>query len=90
MFVKPWDEASKRLLEQMVKDHGRAFTSDIKLPRVFGHRYPALVDNDFLAIARADKKRETVFVTKPNVIVIPVPIRSSKNYKRKYEFRKIF
>lgn len=88
-FVTPWDEKSKRILEQMVRD-GKAFTSDIELPRAFGRRYPELVDNDFISIARADRKKETVFVTKPNVMIVPIPTRSSHNYKLKYKFHKIF
>ena len=88
-FVTPWDEKSKKLLEQMVKD-GKAFTSDIELPRAFGRRYPELIDNDFLSIARADRKKETVFVTKPNVMIIPIGTRTSRNDKMKYKFHKIF
>jgi hypothetical protein len=91
MFVKPWDESSKRILDQLVKDNGRAFTKDISLPRAFGRRYPELIENDFLTIARADRKKESVFVTKPNVMVIPIGIPSSQHTRwKKYKFHKIF
>ena len=91
MFVKPWDEASKRILDQLVRDNGRAFTKDINLPRAFGARYPELIKNDFLSIARDDRKRESVFVTKPNVMVVPIPTRSSRSTRwHKYQFHKIF
>lgn len=91
MFVKPWDEASKRILDQLVKDNGKAFTTDIEIPRSFGRRYPELIENDFLTIARSDRKHESVFATKPNVMVIPIPTRTSRNTRwMKYKFHKIF
>lgn len=77
-------------MDQMVHN-GKAFTTDISLPRAFGRRYPELVDDDFITIARADRKKESVFVTKPNVMVIPIPTRTSRNSKwMKYKFHKIF
>ncbi len=90
MFIKPWDEKSKRIIEQITQN-GKAFTTDITIPRAFGRRYPELIDKDFISIGRVDKKKETVFVTKPNVRVMPIPIRSSRNTKwMKYKFYKIF
>jgi len=89
MFVKPWDDKSRRIMDQIVRN-GKAFTTDIKLSRAFGRRYPELIDKDFLTIARADRKKETVFATYPNVMVVPVSIPSSRRSKMKYKFHKIF
>ena len=89
MFVRPWDEASKRIMDQITQN-GKAFTKDINTSRAFGRRYPELIDNDFLTIARADRKKETVFATYPNVMVVPISLRTSRNGKMKYKFHKIF
>jgi len=90
MFVRPWDEASKRIMDQITQN-GKAFTKDINTSRAFGRRYPELIDNDFLDIGRINKKKETVFVTRPNVKVVPIPTRMSRNTKwAKYKFYKIF
>ena len=90
MFVRPWDEASKRIMDQITQN-GKAFTKNIDVPRAFGRRYPQLIDNDFLTIAHSSKKKESVFVTKPNVRVMPMPVRASRSVKwAKYKFYKIF
>jgi len=89
LFVKPWDEKSKRIMDQIVKN-GKAYTKDITVSRAFGRYYPELIDNDFLDIGRIDKKRETMFVTRPNVIVVPVSLPTSRKSKMKYKFHKIF
>ena len=86
--IKPWNEASKRILDQIVKN-GKAFTTDIELPRAFGRRYPELINQDFLTIAWADKKKETVFVTKPNITLIPISSPTSRNKPVFYKFFKI-
>ena len=91
MLVKPWDKASKHILDQLVHNNGKAFTNDVEIPRAFGRRYPELIENDFLTIARSDRKKESVFVTKPNIMVIPMSISSSQNTRwMKYKFHKIF
>lgn len=70
MFIRPWDEHSKRLLDQLVKD-GRAWTDDIKISRKFGLRHPELEKFDFMDISRTDRKKKTWFVTYPNVRIKP-------------------
>jgi hypothetical protein len=89
IFVTPWDEASKSILEQMFKK-GKAFTSDIELPRAFGRRYPELINDDFLTIARAERTKKTVFVPNDNVLVFPIPTQTSRKDKMKYKFHKTF
>jgi hypothetical protein len=89
IFVTPWDEASKSILEQMFKK-GKAFTSDIELPRAFGRRYPELINDDFLTIARTERKHKTVFVPNDNVLVFPMSTPTSRNDKKIYKFHKVF
>jgi hypothetical protein len=89
MFVKPWDEASKRILDQIVHDRS-AFTSDRTLPRLFGHKYPELINKEFLAIGDIHKTRETVFTLRRGVMIVPMIERTSRNSKYpKYKFFKI-
>jgi hypothetical protein len=80
MFVKPWDEKSRKILEQLTRD-GKTYTTDIEITRAFGRYFPELEDNEFLDIARVDRKKKTWFVAYPNVRV-----RSYKN--KKFEFYK--
>ena len=81
MFVKPWDEKSRKILDQLTRD-GRAYTSDIELSRKFGRMYSELSEQGFIDIARIERKQKTVFVTPPDIRIVPL-----KN--KKYQFYRI-
>jgi hypothetical protein len=86
VFVKPWDEKSRKILDALTRD-GRAYTTDIELSRKFGHRCSELSTLGFLDIARIERKQKTVFVTPPEIKIIKI---EKKKYGLKYKFYRTF
>ena len=83
MFVKPWNEESKKILFQLGNNNGKAFTLNSKLPREFGEKYPDLFDNGLLDTARtrySKRPDKTFFITPPDVMVIPKPGQRGINF----------
>ena len=73
MFVKPWSEESLRVLKQLSRFNGRAFSFKSEISRNFGKKYPKLFDNGFLDTAKTRynrRKDKIIFVTPPGVQVI--------------------
>ena len=70
VFVKPFNKEHERIFRQLMKNN-IAYTNDIKLSRSFGRHYPKIIDGGFLDIARIDKKKRTVFVSPPDIRIIP-------------------
>ena len=81
MYVKPWSSESEKILRQLSLS-GRAYTREIKLPREFGMKCKSIVDNNFLDIAtiRNKRQRKTIFVTPPDIAVIPKPGERGINF----------
>ena len=74
MFVRPWNKESEKILWQLSKNNGRAYSiNNQRLPREFGMKYKNLIDNNLLDIAtvRNRKEHKTLFVTPPDITVIP-------------------
>lgn len=85
MFVKPWDERSKRILDQLTRDR-IAYITDPKISRNFGMKYPDLFDEvkGFADIGNINRRKESVFVLRPNIEIMPLP--KNKKYKFFYKF----
>lgn len=81
MFVKPWSKEAEQILRQLSLS-GRAYSRDIKLPREFGMKCRDIIDTDFLDIATIRNKREhkTLYVTPPDIVVIPKPGEHGINF----------
>jgi len=91
MFVKPWSKEAENVLRKLAKKR-IAYTSDIQLTRTFGRRYPELIREDFLDIARIHKKDKSVFVLPDDVVVVPKPPFPGGPQSKfmKFHFYKIF
>ena len=84
MFIKPWNDEIEKILHRLVHD-GKAYTKNTRIGTDFGVRFPEVIDADFLDVVTTNyrkKEKETIFVTKPGVVLIP------KN--KKFFFHKIF
>lgn len=68
--IKAYSKEIEKILNRMCKD-GLAYTSDIELSRNFGKSYKKIIDEGFVDIARIDKKKQTVFIRPPEVIIFP-------------------
>lgn len=79
VFIKPYNKEHERIFRQLMKNN-IAYTSDINLSRSFGRHYPSIIREGWLDIARIDRKKRTVFVSPPDIRIVP------KN-KRFYFFR---
>lgn len=75
MFVKPWSKESENILRQLGLNNGKAYSHNTKLPVEFGKKCSELFEMDFLDVATIRNKREkkSIFVTPPDVVVIPKP-----------------
>ena len=91
MFVNPWNKESENVLRQLSKKR-IAYTSNIELTRAFGRKYPQLVDDDFLDIARIHKKNKSAFILPDDAYVVPKPPNPGSLHNKflKYRFYKIF
>ena len=91
MFVKPWSKESENVLRKLSKKR-TAYTTDIELTRTFGRRYPELIREDFLDIARIHKKDKSVFLLPDDSYVVPNPPNPGSPHGKfmKYKFYKIF
>jgi len=91
MYVKPWNDYSRKKLQQLMKD-GVVYTDNIEFTRTFGRRYPSLFDGEkgFADIARIKKRKESVIVKRPNVGIAPVLGPPTQPSKLKFQFFKIF
>jgi hypothetical protein len=85
MLVKPWDERSKRILDQLSRDR-IAYIDDPKIPPNFGRRYPGLFDkkNGFADIGNIWRRKESVLVLRPNIEIMPIP--KLNKYRFFYKF----
>ena len=68
--IKAWSKDAERIFDRLCRD-GIAYTKDEKIPRVFGQHCKSLVDNDFLDIAHIKKKRKTIIIKPPQVVIFP-------------------
>ena len=80
MNIKPWDEKSKKILDQLARD-GKAFTTDITFSRTFGRMYHELEDMNLIDIARVDRKKKTWFVIPPDVRLVPIQRKQYRFYR---------
>lgn len=79
--IRPWNKEAERILRQLAR-YGRTYTTDPKLPRVFGRKYQSIIDADLIDISRSDKKRRTWFVLPPDVGLAPIGIFDSRSERR--------
>lgn len=85
MLVKPWNERSKRILDQLTRDR-IAYINDPRISRNFGMKYPDLfnVKNGFADIGNINRRKESVLILRPNIEIMPMP--EKKKYKFFYKF----
>lgn len=81
VFIKPQDKETERILRQLSLS-GRAYSMDMGFVRRFSSQKPIreAVNLDFLDIAHNHKKKKTIFVTPPNIMVIPKPGEHGINF----------
>jgi hypothetical protein len=82
VFIKPWNKESERILRQLSLT-GRAYTNDKKFVRAFGCKHKNILDNGFLDIASTNygkRPDKTLFVTPPEVAVVPKPGERGVNF----------
>ena len=73
--VKPWSQEAANIIRQLMKNNGRANTSNINLGREFG-RKTDLIDKGFLDVAttRYSKKPDkTLFQVPPEIDIVEMP-----------------
>lgn len=83
MFIRPWSKDAERILKQLSLNNGRAYTPNRLISREFGKKYPSLFDEGYLDVAytRYSKRNDkTIFVTPPDVMVIPKPSQKGIGY----------
>lgn len=83
MFIKPWNKESENIFWQLSKNNGRAYIkNNSRLPREFGMKCKEIIKNDLLDIATIRNKRErkTLFITPPDIIVVPKPGQRGINF----------
>ena len=68
--IKAWSKDAERIFDRLSRD-SVAYTNDIKLTQIFGIRCKELIDNDWLDIAHIKKKKKTVFIKPPQVVIFP-------------------
>jgi hypothetical protein len=82
MFIRPWDKKSMRILHDLSLT-GRAYTNDGKFVRTFGCKHREILDSGFLDIARTNygkRPDKMIFITPPDVMVIPRPSQKGISY----------
>jgi len=81
VFIKPWDKESEQILRQLSYS-GRAYSKNMPFVRKFASQRPIrdLINNDFLDIAHNHKKKKSIFVTPPDIAVIPKPGERGINF----------
>ena len=74
MFITPWNEKSTQILRQLSLN-GRAYSKDTFFIKKFATQKSVrtLIKMNFLDIARNHRKGKSIFVTPPDVMVIPKP-----------------
>lgn len=70
----------KNIIDQLARD-GRTFTTDIHISREFGRMCSELEDKGFVFIARTERNKKTVFVTPPEVRIVPLKNKKYKFYR---------
>ena len=81
VYIKPWNKESERILKNLTRI-GKAWTHDKQIGPKFGMKGETL--DPFIDVAWINsrrKERQTLIVTKENVVVVPK--------KGKFEFYKI-
>ena len=88
--IKPFDKEMKRILDQLQKDRN-AYTSDIKLTRKMGKKYPELFDENIglMDIGRIEKTRKSVITLRPGAMILPLPPPPTRPSSFKYRVYKI-
>jgi len=69
-YVKPFNKEHERIFRHLMKNN-IAYTNDIKISRSFGRHYPRLINEDWVDIARIEKKKRTLFASPPEIRIIP-------------------
>ena len=84
MFVKPWDEKSKRILDQLSRER-IAYIDDPDVSRKFGRMFPELFEegSGFADIGNIWKRKESAIFLRPNISIMPI------REKGKYKFFRI-
>ena len=74
MFIRSWDEKSKSILHQL-SQNGRAYSHDMPFVRKFASQkgIRELINSNLLDIAHNHKKKKSIFVVPPDIMVIPRP-----------------
>jgi uncharacterized membrane protein len=82
VFVKPWDEKSRNILDRLTKDR-IVYINDPVTPRIFGRKYPSLFDenNGFADIGFIKRRKESIFVLHSNVDIMPIHTKKSVSYR---------
>jgi len=86
MFVKPWNEESEKILKDLMIS-GRSYTQNPLVARDFSKHKEIrhLTNIGFLDIASNRRKRKTIFVTPPEIKILP----EIKNNKFSFKFKKL-
>lgn len=81
MYVKSWSSKSEQILRQLSLS-GRAYSTDMPFVRKFASQKPIreLINKDFLDIAHNHKKKRSVFVVPPEIMVLPKPGERGINF----------
>jgi hypothetical protein len=83
MFIKPWDEKSKRILDQLTKDR-IVYIDDPDVSRKAGRMWTELFDSGFADLSNIKRKHESIITLRPNISIMPLKERN------KYKFFRIF
>ena len=70
VFVKPFNKEHERIFRHLMKNN-IAYTNDINLSRSFGRHYPNIINDGWMDIARIEKKKRTIFVSPPDIRIVP-------------------
>ena len=90
--IRPWNKKAEKVFWELSRN-GQSCITDIGFSRTFGREYKKIIDppNDFIDIARTEKKQRTWVVKTPNTMVVPEPPGPFKPSKfMKFKFYKIF
>lgn len=77
--ITPWCKDAEKIFDRLSRDQ-KAFTSDSSLTRLLPRKYPDLFNEQsgFLNIYRNERRRESVILPMPDVMIIPLPEPTSR------------
>jgi len=78
-FIKPWSKEAEKIFNRLCRDMV-TYTDDINLSRQVGRMCDDLVRQDYLDIARIDRKKKTAIIKPPGVVIFPKLTNKGLNF----------